>query len=100
MPSWARSQPPCRQSNTPSLPAHNAPIMPLAIEEGASLLENARRAIATRVVGQDDAITDLLVAFVARGHVLIEGVPGTAKTLLARTMAHTLDVKFGRIQFT
>jgi MoxR-like ATPase len=74
--------------------------MPLAIEEGASLLDNARRAIATRVVGQDEAITDLLVAFVARGHVLIEGVPGTAKTLLARTMAHALDVKFGRIQFT
>jgi MoxR-like ATPase len=74
--------------------------MPLSLEEGASLLDAARRAIATRVVGQHDAITDLLVAFVARGHVLIEGVPGTAKTLLARTMSQALDVKFGRIQFT
>src|SRR3954464_6976877 len=74
--------------------------MPLGIEEGASLLDSARRAIATRVVGQDEAITDLLVAFVARGHVLIEGVPGTAKTLLARTLAGAIDVRFGRIQFT
>jgi MoxR-like ATPase len=74
--------------------------MPLSIEEGAALLDRLRQAIGSRILGQDDAITDVLAAFVARGHVLIEGVPGTAKTLLARTMARALDVEFGRIQFT
>jgi MoxR-like ATPase len=74
--------------------------MPLSIEEGAALVERIRQTIASRILGQDEAITDLLAAFLARGHVLIEGVPGTAKTLLARTMARVLDVRFGRIQFT
>ena len=74
--------------------------MPLTIEEGAAILDRLRQTIGTRILGQDDAITDILAAFVARGHVLIEGVPGTAKTLLARTMANALDVAFGRIQFT
>src|SRR3954469_6421815 len=74
--------------------------MALTIEEGAALVERIRETISSRILGQDDAITDLLAAFLARGHVLIEGVPGTAKTLLARTMSRALDVKFGRIQFT
>lgn len=74
--------------------------MPLTIEEGSSLLNEVRKAISSRILGQDDAITDVIAAFIARGHVLIEGVPGTAKTLLARTAAHVLNVKFGRIQFT
>jgi MoxR-like ATPase len=74
--------------------------MPLSIDEGAALIERTRQSIASRILGQDEAITDLLAAFLARGHVLIEGVPGTAKTLLARTMAGVLNVRFGRIQFT
>ena len=74
--------------------------MPLSIEEGASLVERIRQTIASRILGQDEAIADVLAAFIARGHVLIEGVPGTAKTLLARTMSRALDVRFGRIQFT
>ena len=74
--------------------------MPITIEEGAALVDRIRQTIASRILGQDEAITDLLAAFLARGHVLIEGVPGTAKTLLARTMSRALDVRFGRIQFT
>jgi MoxR-like ATPase len=74
--------------------------MPLTIEQGAALVERIRQAIASRILGQDEAITDVLTAFLARGHVLIEGVPGTAKTLLARTLARALDIRFGRIQFT
>jgi MoxR-like ATPase len=74
--------------------------MPLSIEEGSALVERIRQTIASRILGQDEAIVDLLAAFLARGHVLIEGVPGTAKTLLARTMSRALDVRFGRIQFT
>src|SRR3954471_17454224 len=74
--------------------------MPLSIHEGAALLADVRRSIGSRILGQDDAIDDALAAFVGRGHVLIEGVPGTAKTLLARCLAAALGLEFGRIQFT
>jgi MoxR-like ATPase len=52
------------------------------------------------VIGQEEVIDQILAAFVARGHVLLEGVPGTAKTLLVRVLAGALDVRFGRVQFT
>jgi MoxR-like ATPase len=72
----------------------------LDLEQSAAVLARVRDAVATRVVGQDAAIEDALVAFLARGHLLIEGVPGTAKTLLVRTLASALGLDFGRIQFT
>jgi MoxR-like ATPase len=72
----------------------------LTIEQGSELLRAVHSAVSQRVVGQDAAIEDALVAFLARGHLLIEGVPGTAKTLLVRTLANALGVAFGRIQFT
>src|ERR1051326_7696205 len=74
--------------------------MSISIEQGAASMRRVRDAVATRVVGQDDAIDDLVAAFLARGHVLIEGVPGTAKTLLVRAIANALAVRFARIQFT
>jgi MoxR-like ATPase len=52
------------------------------------------------VLGQEAATLEVLVCLLARGHILLEGVPGTAKTLLVRTLALALDVKFVRIQFT
>jgi MoxR-like ATPase len=52
------------------------------------------------VLGQEAAILEVLVCLLARGHILLEGVPGTAKTLLVRTLALALDVRFVRIQFT
>ena len=52
------------------------------------------------VLGQEAAIRETLICLLARGHVLLEGVPGTAKTLLVRTMALALNVRFQRIQFT
>ena len=72
----------------------------LSIQQGADLLERVRTAVATRVVGQDATVSDTLIAFLARGHVLIEGVPGTAKTLLVRSLAAALGLRFARIQFT
>jgi MoxR-like ATPase len=74
--------------------------MSLSIEDGAALLRDVRTAVATRIVGQDAAIEDALVVFLARGHLLIEGVPGTAKTLLVRTLSSALGLRFTRVQFT
>ena len=73
---------------------------PITPEQGAGLLERVRTAVGTRVVGQDATISDTLVAYLARGHVLVEGVPGTAKTLLVRSLASALGLRFARIQFT
>ena len=70
------------------------------LETSAALLARVREAVGARVVGQEAAIEDALVAFLARGHLLIEGVPGTAKTLLVRTLASALGLNFSRIQFT
>jgi MoxR-like ATPase len=65
-----------------------------------ALAEQIRASIARAVVGQQGVIEEVLVALFAAGHVLIEGVPGLGKTLLARALAKTFDGDFARIQFT
>ena len=59
-----------------------------------------RKQIATQVVGQNDTVDLMLTALFAGGHILLEGPPGTAKTLLAQCFSKTLDLQFGRVQFT
>ena len=63
-------------------------------------IQALRDSIAQIIVGQTQATDLLLTSVIARGHVLIEGVPGVAKTLLARVMAQLIDARFSRVQFT
>jgi len=72
----------------------------LSVAQGATLLDRVRQSVAQYVVGQEATVHDALVAYLARGHVLVEGVPGTAKTLLVRALAAALGLRFSRIQFT
>ncbi len=70
------------------------------IEAQLAPLSKLRAAIATAVVGQDEVVEQLLIALLAGGHALLEGVPGLGKTLLVRTLGHALDLGFRRVQFT
>ncbi|HEX3158332.1 MAG TPA: MoxR family ATPase [Gemmatimonadaceae bacterium] len=66
----------------------------------AEALRQVRAAVGTCIVGQDAVVDEALVAVLARGHALLEGVPGVAKTLLVRALAGALGARFGRVQFT
>jgi MoxR-like ATPase len=70
------------------------------VTEVGALASRIREEIGRAVIGQGDTVELLLIALFARGHVLLEGPPGTAKTFLAQCFARTLGVDFGRIQFT
>lgn len=63
-------------------------------------IEKLRSEIAKVIVGQEQAVDLVLTCILANGHVLVEGVPGVAKTLLARLVAHLIDARFSRVQFT
>lgn len=63
-------------------------------------LENLKKEIHKVIIGQEEVIDQLLVGLLARGHVLIEGLPGLAKTLMIKTLAQAVNLDFNRIQFT
>ena len=73
--------------------------MTQAVDQREALLA-LRAEVGKAVVGNDPAVTGLIIALLCRGHVLVEGVPGVAKTLLVRTLAAALDLDTKRIQFT
>ncbi|WP_337186791.1 MoxR family ATPase [Phenylobacterium sp.] len=72
----------------------------MTVDEVKALAAGVRAEVAKAVVGQEDTVDLLLTALFARGHVLLEGPPGVAKTFLAQCFARTLGLDFGRIQFT
>ncbi|UCC95794.1 MAG: AAA family ATPase, partial [Candidatus Omnitrophota bacterium] len=64
------------------------------------LCARIKQELAKTIVGHQGLIEEILVGLLARGHILLEGVPGIAKTLLSKTLAHSLHAQFKRIQFT
>jgi MoxR-like ATPase len=73
---------------------------PMTPARAAEALRRIRAVVGERIFGQEQVIDQALVSFIARGHALLEGVPGTAKTLLVRAIAGALGLDFKRIQFT
>ncbi|MFI6328645.1 AAA family ATPase [Micromonospora chersina] len=76
------------------------PVIAAAQPDARAALHRLRAEVAKAVVGQDAVVTGLVIALLCRGHVLLEGVPGVAKTLLVRTVAGALDLESKRVQFT
>ncbi len=105
---WA---PPDRTVSSPDAPV-SSPDAPVWSPVNARLAPNPapvdalaemarlRQEIAKVVVGQHGVVSGLLAALLVGGHVLLEGVPGVAKTLLVKTLATAMDLQFGRVQFT
>ncbi len=72
----------------------------MSLSETSALVGSLQRELRRVIVGQDEVIAEILIAFLAGGHCLLRGVPGLAKTLLIKTLAQAVHLKFSRIQFT
>jgi MoxR-like ATPase len=81
-------------------PAESIRIVNEAVQRSSTWVEPLKREIARVIVGQEHLVERLLAALLADGHVLLEGVPGLAKTLALKTLAAGIDADFQRIQFT
>ncbi|MFO8043659.1 MAG: MoxR family ATPase [Alkalispirochaeta sp.] len=78
---------------------HNGDFQ-VQVDRARDLIEKARNELGRRIVGQREMVDGLLTGVLAGGHVLLEGVPGLAKTLMVKSLAEVLDASFRRIQFT
>ena len=74
--------------------------MSMTLHEAAELAGRIRSEVGKAIVGQAETVEHLLIALLSRGHVLLEGPPGTAKTFMAQCFAASVGLEFGRIQFT
>jgi MoxR-like ATPase len=75
-------------------------VEPLSLPRATDLADRLRQELGRVIVGQHQVITEILTAFLAGGHCLVRGVPGLAKTLIIKTLAQAVHLKFSRIQFT
>ena len=75
-------------------------ITPDTLENLVAAYGDLKKEIAKVIVGQDDIVEQVFISLICRGHVLLVGVPGLAKTLLVQTLSDAIDLSFGRIQFT
>jgi ABC-type uncharacterized transport system fused permease/ATPase subunit len=85
------------RSSEPRLDAGSARAL---VDDFRETFDRLRAELGKVIIGQREVIEEILTALFAGGHVLIEGVPGTGKTLLVRTLAQALNLSFNRIQFT
>src|SRR4030095_15402203 len=85
--------------NTTSLPQPDSETA-VQVERFRTVFKRVRDEVAKMMVGQQEILEGVLVAFFAGGHVLLEGVPGLGKTMLVRTLGEAVNLKFARIQFT
>ena len=72
----------------------------MTLDEAQRLASRLRDELGRAIIGQHAVVQEILTAFFAGGHCLLRGVPGLAKTLLIKTLAQAIDLKFSRIQFT
>ncbi|WP_255429139.1 AAA family ATPase [Ramlibacter albus] len=84
----------------PETTTMTATLNPEDLARAAALVQGLRDELRKAVIGQDEVLEQTLVALLANGHVLIEGVPGLGKTLLARALARAMQLAYARIQFT
>src|SRR5215813_6708501 len=83
-----------------SAAARDVGVVSDQVKEASAFVYKLREEIGKVIVGQRYVVDRLLVGLLANGHILLEGVPGLAKTLSVKTLAQTVDAKFNRIQFT
>jgi MoxR-like ATPase len=93
---------PAQPQPQPEQPSWVAPAVPESPEsvQAREALTRLRAEVGKVVVGQDSVVTSLVIALLCRGHVLLEGVPGVAKTLIIRALSAALDLDHKRVQFT
>src|SRR6185436_5125855 len=93
---------PLRLGRHRAIASINSPKMEadISVDRVAEVAARLEHELAKAIVGQQRVVREILIAFLAGGHCLLRGVPGLAKTLLIKTLADAVDLRFNRIQFT